>query len=257
MVEGVIAGKGLDDELTGQMFVAVQTTGGRSYYVRLAAEVAESLNSGDAVKVGVEAVPWLRPADRIVAGTAQENAGIYDPEHHRRALEKLNQQGRAADPVSAQDRVTANVRRLERLVRFGLAKRLPDGRWRIPPDLVSQLQDRERTHPQTRIRVERSAPERAPVIPRGVSERATVAQSVAKELRMTYVSDPVTFKGRLLECTVARSGQEFARVVDHARGEFTLIPKPPEWDRLYGRAIQLSRDREQKLVIQRSPGISR
>ena len=139
--------------------------------------------------------------------------------------------------------------------------RLPDGRWQIRPDLVSQLQDRERTHPQFRMRVERIGPERAPEPTRDrapeISEQAALGQALAKDLRLTYVSDPPAFKGRLMECTIAPSGSEYARVIDHSRGQFTLIPKPLEWDRMHGRTIHLSRDREQKLVIQRDRGLSR
>lgn len=261
LVEGVVAGKGLDDELTGRMFVAVKTTSDRSFYVRLAPEVAALLQRGEEVRVGVEVVPWLRPADQIIDRAASENGGIYDPVRHQRALEMLSAGRREPDQVSAAERVTANVRRLERLARYGLVQPLPDGRWQVRPDLVSQLQDRERTHPQTRVRMERRVPERTADVAhtRGPedSERANVGQALAKQLHMKYVSDPATFKGRLMECTVAPSGREFASVVDHARGEFTLIPKPPEWFRVHGRTVHLTRDREQKLVMQRDLGISR
>jgi len=78
----------------------------------------------------------------------QENAGIYDPIQHQRALEPVQRgRGQTGEPTAA-ERVTANVRRLERLARFRLAVRLPDGRWRVPTDLVAQLEAREKTHPQ-------------------------------------------------------------------------------------------------------------
>src|ERR1700690_1793952 len=63
-----------------------------------------------------------------------------------------------------------------------------------------------------------------------------------------------TFNGSFLECMVAPSGREYAGVIDHAGGHFTLIPKPPEWDRMYGRTIHLSRDREQKIRDPEKPG---
>jgi hypothetical protein len=65
-------------------------------------------------------------------------------------------------------------------------------------------------------------PDRAPEI----SERAAIGQALAKELRLTYVSDPAAFRGRLLDCTLSPSGREYARIVDHARGHFILIPNP-------------------------------
>ena len=259
--EGRVIGKGLDDELGGKMFAAVQSLDGRSFYVRLAPDIAEALAPGDTVRVGVDVARWLRPADLIVARFAELNGGVYDPARHRRELDKLPRAPATANEPTAAQRVAANGYRLERLERYKLVTRLPDGRWKIRPDLVSQLQDRERTHPQFRMRVERTGPERAPAptpdrAPE-ISERAALGQALAKELRLTYVSDPAAFKGRLLDCTVAPSGIEYARVVDHARGQVTLIPKPPEWDRMHGRTIHLSRDREQKLVIQLDRGLSR
>ena len=76
------------------MFAAVATATGPAYYVRLAPEVADSLRPGEAVRVGVDVEPWLKPADRIIARVAQENGGIYDPTRHQRALENLNRQSR-------------------------------------------------------------------------------------------------------------------------------------------------------------------
>jgi hypothetical protein len=56
--------------------------------------------------------------------------------------------------------VRANVRRLERLERYGLVARLPAGQWRVRADLVSQLEAREHTHPRHRIAIERLGPRR-------------------------------------------------------------------------------------------------
>jgi hypothetical protein len=157
--EGRVIGKGLDDELGGRMFAAIQTPGGDSFYVRLAPNIAGPLREGDTVRVGFDAERWLKPADRIVARFAEENGGVYDPARHQRALENLQRSEIPLGGPTPAERVTANVRRLERLERFQLVARLPDGRWQIRPDLVSQLEDRERTHPQPRMRVERVGPE--------------------------------------------------------------------------------------------------
>ena len=45
--------------------------------------------------------------------------------------------------------------------------------------------------------------------------------------------------------------------MNYRRDEFTLIPKPADWERLRGHTINLALDREQKLVIQRDRGFSR
>ena len=51
--EGVVVGKGLHDELTGEMFAAVRTSAGAGYYVRLRPEVAEPLRQGETIRVAI------------------------------------------------------------------------------------------------------------------------------------------------------------------------------------------------------------
>jgi type IV secretory pathway VirD2 relaxase len=147
-IEGVVRGKGLHDELTGEVFAGVETASGETHYVRLDAQAAGWLRDGDVVRVAQAAEPWVKPTDHVVARIAELNAGIYDPAAHLLQLSGLPQ--KAAPPA---DLVAGNVRRLERLERYGLVTRLPDGRWRIPPDLVQKLQARETTHPRHRLRV--------------------------------------------------------------------------------------------------------
>jgi Protein of unknown function (DUF3363) len=261
VIEGVVTGKGLDDELSGTMFAAVATATGPAYYVRLAPEVADSLRPGEAVRVGVDVEAWLKPADRIIARVAQENGGIYDPTRHQRALENLNRQGREGGQPSPAERIEANLRRLERLARYRLATRLPDGRWQIPGDLVGQLEAREKSHPQHRIRFERaSVPPREAAREQArdpARERAALCQRLAKELGLAYVNDPPTFTGRMVPCAPTVAGHEYVRIVDERNQRFTVIAKPPEAERLLGRVVSLSRDREQRLLIRLGPELSR
>jgi Protein of unknown function (DUF3363) len=259
--EGVVVGKGLHDELTGEMFAAVQTRSGASYYVRLRPEVAEPLRQGETVRVAIEIEPWLKPADRIIDRFAQEHGGTYDPPRHQRALETLARPSRDGHEPSPAHRVAANIRRLERLARFRLAKQLPDGRWQVAPNLVSELEARERTHPRHVLRVEPvRVPPREPARERVLDpaiERADLGRAQANQLGFTYVSEPSTFQGRVFMCEPAPSGREFVRIVDEARRQFTLIPKPPDVERLLGRRVVVSRDRDQGLAIQLGPEISR
>jgi hypothetical protein len=139
---------------------------------------------------------------------------------------------------------------------------------------LSQLEDRERTHPQPRMSVEPTGPERAappqervvhpertaparPNLPHLTKERVALGQALAKRESLTYVSEPTKFWGWAVDCGTAPSGREYARIENYARGEFTLIPKPPGWERLHGHTVNLALDREQKLVIQRDLGLSR
>jgi type IV secretory pathway VirD2 relaxase len=245
--DGVVAGKGLEDELLGTMFVAVMSRAGEACYLRVPPEIANSLRTGEAVRIGSDIQPWLRPADRIIARAAQGNGGIYDPVRHQRELHDL-QRGRAqpGEPTPA-DRVAANVRRLERLARFRLAVRLPDGRWQVPADLVAQLEAREKSHPQHRLRIQ----------PVAEWERADLGRTISKRASLAYVPDPATFRGRYLACEATASGAEFVRVVDEAGRRFTLIPKAATNQRLEGRVVTLARDADGRLAIRVGPEISR
>jgi hypothetical protein len=262
VADGVVLGIGHHDELSGEMFAAIRTVSGQGYYVRMTPQMAETLQELDAVRIGFEAEPWLKPADRIVSRFAQDNGGIYHPIRHQRALEGLHQPGPAQAQPSPAERVAANVRRLERLARYRLATRLPDGRWQVPADLLTELQDRERTHPQQRFRFERlgDATRAAPAQPRvpdDEMEREALVRSLRKRLNFSYVVDPSVFRGRLEICSPTPSGREFVRIVDRRNGQFTLIAKPPGAERLDGRAVLLTRDRDRRLSIQVEREISR
>jgi|SRR5450432_437683 len=259
--EGVVTAKGLDDELTGRMFAAVKTSTGRAYYVPLAPEIADSLQTGEAVRFGVGVEQWLKPADRIIARFAQENGGIYDPARHQRGLENLDWQNRDAGRPSPAERVEANLRRLERLARYHLATELPDGRWQIPGDLLAQLEAREKSHPQHRLHFERiSVPQREAALEQGrdpAKERTELGQRFAKELGMAYVDDPRTFTGRMVPCTPSPSGLEYVQIIDERNHRFAVIARPLDADRMIGRVVSISRDREQRLSIRLGHELSR
>jgi hypothetical protein len=257
----VVVGKGLHDELSGEMFAAIQTAHGQGYYLRLPPAEVERLQEHDKVRVGFEVEAWSKPADRIVARFAQENGGIYDPVRHQRALEVLRHSSPAADQPTPTERVTANIRRLERLARYRLAARLPDWRWQIPADLLTKLESRERTHPQHRLRLERiGVPARAPmrqVAPDVAAEREALGRALGKNLGLAYVSEPVAFRGRVVACAPMPSGREYLRIVNERTGQFTLIEKSVGAERLEGQIVQLTRGRERGMSLQIDRGMSR
>ena len=148
-IEGVIRGRGLHDELTGELFAAVATTSGETHYVRLDQQAAGFLGDGDVVRISQTTEPWIKPTDQVLARIAERTGGIYDPAAHLRELEAGKSKA-----VAPRDLVEGNVRRLERLSRYGLVARLKDGTWRVPPDLLQQLQAREASHPRHRLRVQ-------------------------------------------------------------------------------------------------------
>jgi type IV secretory pathway VirD2 relaxase len=148
-VDGVVRGKGLHDELRGDLFVAVETTAGDTHYIRLDSS-SPPLKAGDVVRLNPVVEPWVKPTDVVIARQAAAAAGTYDPTRHLAELKALP----ARPGASPADLVAGNVRRLERLERYGLVQRQPTGAWRIPVDLVQQLESRERTHPRRLLRVE-------------------------------------------------------------------------------------------------------
>lgn len=148
-IEGVVRARGLHDELTGELFAAVETQAGDLHYVRLTAEAAEFVGDGDIVRVGRTSESWIKPTDRVLVAIAERNGGTYDPAAHLHQLEALDRPG--AQP---RDLVDGNLRRLERLGRYGLAARRTDGTWQVPLDLLAQLQARETSHPRHSLRVQ-------------------------------------------------------------------------------------------------------
>ena len=148
-IEGVVRARGLHDELTGELFAAVETHAGEVLYVRLTTEAAEFIGDGDVVRVSRTAEAWIKPTDRVLVAIAERNGGLYDPAAHLRQLEGAQRQG-----TPARDLVAGNLRRLERLERYGLVTRLPEGTWRVPLDLLAQLQARENTHPRHALLVQ-------------------------------------------------------------------------------------------------------
>jgi hypothetical protein len=61
----------------------------------------------------------------------------------------------AGRPVPPDAIVAVNLRRLERLARHQLVTPMPDGSWKVPSNLLDVLREREKTHPQHRIQIDR------------------------------------------------------------------------------------------------------
>jgi type IV secretory pathway VirD2 relaxase len=156
-VEGILRRKGLHDELRGDMYAVIEDPHGEGHYVRIDAATAERLTEGTIVRAGVQRDSWAKPMDAVLQQVAGESGGIYDPQRHLAALaaRPLVVGGQRVNPG---DVIAANVRRLARLERHRLVARLPDGRWRMPSDLVAQLKVRETTHPRFRVHVDQVAP---------------------------------------------------------------------------------------------------
>jgi hypothetical protein len=97
---------------------------------------------------------FLTAPDQAIARVAATTRGYYDiSTHHRELLMRpVIVEGRRVSPEAI---LEVNVRRLERLERYKLVERISDRCWQVPPNLVEILRDRERTHPQHRVEIER------------------------------------------------------------------------------------------------------
>jgi hypothetical protein len=259
-VDGVVRGKGLHDELRGDLFAAVETIAGDTHYVRLDSS-SPPLTTGDVVRLNPVVEPWVKPTDKIIARQAAARAGVYDPIRHLAELKALP----ARPGASPEDLVAGNVHRLERLERYGLVQRLSTGTWRIPVDLVQQLESRERTHPRRRLRVEVLGPDlRAQEMHMGPtwldSQRATqpgrapwgfgaeVAGAVEARAaflrgrgldpsRPSFAADLEVAEHQLLMRRIARElGAAPAEQAGTLRGTLTLLPELPS-GRVYARVF--------------------
>ena len=153
--EGVVRGLGLHDELAGTYFAAVGSRAGETFYVQVPDPAMQSLEVGDVVRVSAEVESWLKPNDRVVAKFAELHGGLYDPGVHERELTRAR--GGREEGLPPAVLVQSNVRRLERLAKFGLAERQLGGRWKIPVDLVKRLEERQAARPPE-IRVSKVGP---------------------------------------------------------------------------------------------------
>jgi Protein of unknown function (DUF3363) len=257
----VVVGKGLHDELSGEMFIAVQATTGQGYYIPVRPEVAESLHRGDKIRVAFKAENWLKPADRAIAQVAKENGGVYAPREHQRELETKQDAKVGADALSPANLIEGNIRRLERLGAYGLVTQLPDGRWRVPFDLIAQLESRELTHSRSRLQIDKfSPPQREPAAPPITDlekERVTIGEGVAQRLGLAFVANPLRFRGQLVPAPAGPSGTEYVQVVDYRHRQLALVPKPKEAERLRGKVVTITRDPAGRLSIQSGQEISR
>jgi type IV secretory pathway VirD2 relaxase len=129
---GRVVRKGLADELKGQAFYAVlETAAGDAYHVTLGARAADAVRAGDLVSFSTRREPAVAPADKHIAEVSAAHRGIYE----------------LGSDVRAEGIGRAASRRLRELERVGLVSSPASGQWKVPPDLVEQLEKRAREAP--------------------------------------------------------------------------------------------------------------
>jgi len=129
VISGRVASKGLSDELKGTFYAVVETPTGRAYHVPLDARGAEAMRPGDLVSFTTRPEAPVRPVDRQIAEVARAKGGVYTWE------------------PTAGSASHSHVRRLRELERLGLATPETPHRWKVSPNLVQQLTERQRGAP--------------------------------------------------------------------------------------------------------------
>jgi type IV secretory pathway VirD2 relaxase len=129
LLTGRVASKGLSDELKGAFYAVIETPTGHAYHVPLDARDAGGLRAGDIVSLSTKPDTPVRPVDRQIAEVARARGGIYNVEP-------------TADGGSH-----PHERRLRELERLGLATAEGANQWKLSPNLLEALEERQRGTP--------------------------------------------------------------------------------------------------------------
>ncbi|MGH7435855.1 MAG: DUF3363 domain-containing protein, partial [Polyangiaceae bacterium] len=250
VVEGPLVGrlvrKGLADESKGTYYAVLETAAGAVYHVPLAMRAIDELKRGELVTFSAERrEPAVRPIDRHLVAVAGDRGGIYqiDPE---------------ARPTGDLQGARTRLGQLERMELATLEQ--PD-RWRLTPNMLEQIEVRQRDGPRYQLSVkpmtlslDQQAAERGPVWldqvdPRTLSGHGLGAEVLAaigrrremlRELGIAPEDPERVAKLRELERRAV--GEEAARRV----GEAFLEQTP---DRFRGRVISAPPDRASSYVV--------
>jgi type IV secretory pathway VirD2 relaxase len=178
VVEGPLVGrvvrKGLADESKGTYYAVLETPAGAVYHLPVTMRAIDEIKRGELVTFSAERrEPAIRPIDRHLVAVAGERGGIYEIAPDARPTRELQAAGT----------------RLVQLERMGLATReLPD-RWRLAPDLLEQIEVRQRESPRYQLSVkpmalslDQQAAERGPVWLDEVDPRTLPGQGLGAEV---------------------------------------------------------------------------
>jgi type IV secretory pathway VirD2 relaxase len=139
-VSGRVLGRGLANELTGAGYLVVAGTDGKTYYAALSPHAERHLDrgahTGDIVTLRRVESRASGHADRNIVALARRNGGVYDPTLHIASLGDA----RLPHEATPERYVEAHVVRLDALASRGFVTREPDGRCRVPPDLIDRLE---------------------------------------------------------------------------------------------------------------------
>jgi hypothetical protein len=131
VVTGRVAHKGVSDELKGSLYAIIETPTGQAYHVPLNVPSAENIRPGDLVSVATRPEKAVRAIDRYIANVARGQGGVY-----------------ALDDGRVDAGGAACRRRLRHLERLGLATPDAANRWTLAPNLLDELEGRDRVSPR-------------------------------------------------------------------------------------------------------------
>jgi type IV secretory pathway VirD2 relaxase len=131
---GRVAAKGLADELKGTFYVVLETPTGPAYHVPVGGRAADALRVGDLVTFESMPIPAVGSVEQHIAELAQARGGQYE-----------------VDPAATTGSLQARAnRRLAELARRGLAAQESATTYRVPADLLEQIQRSRGNSPQRR-----------------------------------------------------------------------------------------------------------
>jgi hypothetical protein len=166
--------KGLADESKGTYYAVLETPAGAVYHLPVTMRAIDEIKRGELVTFSAERrEPAARPTDRHLVAVAGERGGIYEIAPEARPTRDLQ----------------AARTRLRQLERMGLATRERPDRWRLAPDLLPQIEIRQRESPRYQLSVkpmalslDQQAAERGPVWLDQVDPRTLPGQGLGAEV---------------------------------------------------------------------------
>lgn len=275
IIYGRVASKGLADELRGRMYAVIETPTGRGYYAPLDLRSAEDVREGDLVSLKWVVRRHVRPIDRDLWMSAQQNAGVASPEAlgrpwtdaERSRLQQLERQqlatplgrerwrldDRMLDVQEAKDRAPARMRLIVQRERLSLDQQIrhagPTALDRIPDEGLAKYGLGAEVR---RARVARAEHLRGlgvdlsePIPSLRILERRALGERIARESGQSFLSAPPPgFRGRVSIQERLPDGLQYAEVSDGRR--FALVRASPALRAREGREITLAADRERR-----------
>lgn len=143
-VQGIVLDRGLANTLSGTEYIVVGGFDGKVHYTTVGHYSERHLDKparvGDTVTLTVATPSAAGSADRNVL--KRREGGAYDPEKHLSEVRgwKEGVLERVGRGVTAEGYVDAHVKRMEALASRGHVEALPDGKFRVPDDLLQRLE---------------------------------------------------------------------------------------------------------------------